>query len=71
MKKFLLLLCFVIIAIFGVSAQKTEKTIPDVHQTNKEQKYRRTEIILPQVQGFNCYKADGRRGRNNRNYIRN
>ena len=58
MKKFLLVLCFITIAIFGVSAQKTEKTIPDVHQTNKLQKYRRTEIILPQVQGFNCYKAD-------------
>ena len=58
MKKFLLVLCFVTIAIFGVSAQKTEKTIPDVHQTNKEQKYRRTEIILPQVKGYNIYKGD-------------
>ena len=58
MKKFLLVLCFVTIAIFGVYAQSAEKTIPDVHQPNKEQKYRRTEIIQPEVQGFNCYKAD-------------
>ena len=58
MKKTFLVLLFAAMGTLGAYAQSTEKTIPDVHQTNNEQKYRRTEIILPEVQGFNCYKAD-------------
>ena len=58
MKKFLLLLTLIAVGLLDANAQKATKTIPDVHQTCKEQKYRRTEIILPEVQGYNCYKAD-------------
>ena len=55
MKKIFLILAFV---GFGLSNADAQKVIPDVHKTCKEQDYRRTEIILPQVDGYNCYKAD-------------
>ena len=58
MKKILLILCFATIGVFGVYAQKADKKIPDTHSTCNEQRYRRTEIILPEVNGYNCYKAD-------------
>lgn len=41
--------------IFNADAQKK---IPHSHRTCNEVANRRTEIILPQVKGFNCYKAD-------------
>ena len=55
MKKIFLILAFI---GFGLSNAYAQKTIPDVHKTCKEQNYRRTEIILPQIEGYNCYKAD-------------
>ena len=55
MKKIFLILAFI---GFGISNSYAQKTIPDVHKTCKEQNYRRTEIILPQIGGYNCYKAD-------------
>ena len=55
MKKLLLILAFI---GFGLSNAYAQKEIPDVHKTCKEQDYRRTEIILPQIEGYNCYKAD-------------
>ena len=55
MKKALILLIFASLSIFNADAQKK---VPDTHKTNNEQKYRRTEIILPVVKGLNCYKAD-------------
>ena len=58
MKKIFLVLFITALGTFGSQAQNTEKSIPDVHKTNDEQRYRRTDIILPEVMGFNCYKAD-------------
>ena len=55
MKKIFLILAFI---GFGLANVHAQKTIPDVHKTCEEQDYRRTEIILPQVGGYNCYKAD-------------
>ena len=55
MKKALILLIFASLSIFNADAQKK---VPDTHKTNNEQKYRRTEIVLPVVKGLNCYKAD-------------
>ena len=55
MKRILLTLAIVAFCCASAGAQKK---IPDVHKTFNEQGYRRTEIILPQVKGFNCYKAD-------------
>ncbi|MBQ5647631.1 MAG: histidinol-phosphatase [Alistipes sp.] len=57
MKRFLILLALVGLCAFNAKAQKETK-IPDVHSTLPEQQKRRTEIILPQVKGYNCYKAD-------------
>ena len=55
MKRIALTLAFIALCCAGAEAQKK---IPDVHKTFNEQGYRRTEIILPQVKGYNCYKAD-------------
>ena len=55
MKKILLILSFIGL---GLNYAHAQKEIPDVHKTCEEQRYRRTEIILPKVCGFNCYKAD-------------
>ena len=46
------------IVAFCCASAGAQKKIPDVHKTFNEQGYRRTEIILPQVKGYNCYKAD-------------
>ena len=46
------------IIAFGCAIAVAQKKVPDVHNTFNEHKYRRTEIILPQVKGYNCYKAD-------------
>lgn len=58
MKQLLLILAFIGLGLSSSYAQTTPKEIPDVHKTCNEQIYRRTEIILPQVAGYNCYKAD-------------
>ena len=55
MKKFLTLLLF---AALTVSSAEAQRKIPITHNTNEKGGTRRTEIILPQVKGFNCYKAD-------------
>lgn len=55
MKRTLLILAVIASSVLCASAQKkmsyTIKTIGEIHPT-------RTEIILPQVKGFNCYKGD-------------
>ena len=55
MKRSLLIALFIAIVTTAAIAQKK---VPDTHRTNNEQKYRRTEIVIPKVNGFNCYKAD-------------
>ncbi len=55
MKKLLLILVFAGLCAIDANAQKK---IPDTHKTFIEQTARRTDIILPQVKGYNCYKAD-------------
>ena len=55
MKRIATLLALLLCCVATVSAQKK---IPHVHITCNEGKERRTEIILPQIKGFNCYKAD-------------
>lgn len=55
MKRLLITLTLFGICILNADAQKK---VPDVHKTCNEQTYRRTEIILPQVKGYNLYKAD-------------
>lgn len=55
MKRLFLIFAIVCSCTFCVYAQKK---IPDVHNTCNELQKRRTEIILPQVNGYNCYKAD-------------
>ncbi len=55
MKKLFLILAIAGVCLFEANAQKK---IPDTHKTCNEQTVRRTEIILPQVKGYNCYKAD-------------
>ena len=55
MKKFLTLLLFAALTVLSAEAQRK---IPISHNTNEKGGTRRTEIILPQVKGFNCYKAD-------------
>lgn len=57
MKRSITLLTLIGLCFFGAEAQKVNK-IPDVHSTLPEQQKRRTEIILPEVKGYNCYKAD-------------
>ena len=55
MKKFLLLLVATLIGFApDVAAQRKVADTRSMYNTA----YRRTEIILPQVKGMNCYKAD-------------
>ncbi|MBE6174696.1 MAG: hypothetical protein E7147_04005 [Rikenellaceae bacterium] len=54
MKRILLLLS----ALLCVAGAEAQKKAPIVHLTCPESSVRRTEIILPTVKGFNCYKAD-------------
>lgn len=63
MRKLLLILAFVGLCFSSAEAQKKtqeqpKKKVPYTHRTCNEVASRRTEIILPQVKGFNCYKAD-------------
>ena len=55
MKKLLLILAFAGLCLLTAEAQKK---IPHSHRLVTESKAVRTEIILPQVKGFNCYKGD-------------
>lgn len=45
-------------AMLGIFSANAQKKIPQVHRTCKEVYNRREEIVLPQVNGYNCYKAD-------------
>lgn len=56
MKKAILILAFAFFALSAADAQ--QKSLPVVHRTCNEITNRRTEIILPQVKGFNIYKGD-------------
>ena len=58
MKRIILSLALVGLLIFGVSAQKAAKPIPHSVRMHKTGGPQRTEIIIPQVKGFNVYKGD-------------
>ena len=58
MKKLLLIFAFAGLCFSTAQAQEPPKKIPFSYRTCNEITNRRTEIILPQVKGFNCYKAD-------------
>ena len=55
MKKSFILLLFASLCIFTVDAQKK---IPHTYRPFGHQATERKEIILPQVNGYNCYKGD-------------
>ena len=55
MKRLVLILALTGLCISNVEAQKK---LPAQVNICNESPIRRTEIILPQVKGFNCYKAD-------------
>ena len=55
MKKSLLILAFAGLCFTTAAAQEN---IPHVFRTNAEDYNRRTEIVLPQVKGYNIYKGD-------------
>lgn len=57
MKRILLSFAFVALLVFGVTAQKAAKPAPHSVRMSKSG-VQRTEIILPQVKGFNVYKGD-------------
>ena len=56
MKKLLFTIAF--IALGGAISVAQQKDIPYVHLTSDVVAARRTEIVLPKVNGYNCYKAD-------------
>ena len=59
MKKILLVLAFAGLCISSVDAQNaTGKKVPHSARLSNNVPARRTEIILPSVNGFNCYKGD-------------
>ncbi len=55
MKKLLSLILF---SALVISTAEAQKKIPIVHNTQKGAVPSRTTIILPEVKGFKCYKAD-------------
>lgn len=55
MKRILLILALV--GLFAYSADAQRK-IPSTFRTTSKATTHRTEIVLPEVKGFNCYKAD-------------
>ena len=55
MKRALTILAALTLCIITVNA---ENNIPHAYRLTNESSARRTEIILPQVKGFNCYKGD-------------
>lgn len=58
MKRFILSFALAGLLIFGASAQKAVKPVPHSVRMHKTGGAQRTEIILPQVKGFNVYKGD-------------
>lgn len=58
MKKNLLLLLVLLLGASVVCAQSATSKIPHTHSTRKVAVSKRTEIIVPQVNGYNCYKGD-------------
>ena len=57
MKRLILILTVICVSVFSVDAQPSKK-IPHATKLYKGKGAQRTEIILPQVKGFNCYKGD-------------
>ncbi len=57
MKRILLSLAFVGLLVLGANAQKA-KQVPHAVRLHKSGGAQRTEIILPQVKGYNVYKGD-------------
>ena len=55
MKKSIIILLFASLSIFNAEAQKK---IPHTYRPFGRQATERKEIILPQVNGYNCYKGD-------------
>jgi histidinol phosphatase-like PHP family hydrolase len=55
MKKLFSLL---LLSVLVLSSAEAQKKIPFVHSTKKGAVSSRTTIILPEVKGYNCYKAD-------------
>ena len=55
MKRLFLTLALVVLSISTITAQKQ---IPHATSLAKQAKANRTEIVLPQVKGYNCYKGD-------------
>ena len=51
-------LSILILLVLGITTAVAQPSIPDVHLTSNVVAARRTEIILPKVNGYNCYKAD-------------
>ena len=49
---------FTIIALLCIGSITAQSEIPHAVKMIKGNKVRRTEIILPQVNGYNCYKGD-------------
>lgn len=49
---------FLTFLLLGISTAVAQENIPDVHLTSDIVAARRTEIILPKVNGYTCYKAD-------------
>ena len=58
MKRIILSFALVGLVIFGVNAQKAAKPAPHTVRLHKTGGAQRTEILLPQVKGFNVYKGD-------------
>ena len=58
MKRFILSFALAGLLIFGASAQKAAKSAPHAVRMHKIGGAQRTEIILPQVKGYNVYKGD-------------
>lgn len=55
MKKIIAILA---ISALGFTSATAQKNVPDTHLTSNVVAARRTEITLPKVNGYTCYKAD-------------
>ena len=58
MKRIILSFALVALLVLGANAQKAAKTAPHAVRMLKTGGAQRTEIILPQVNGYNVYKGD-------------
>lgn len=58
MKRIILSFALVALLVLGASAQKAAKSVPHAVRMHKTGGAQRTEIILPQVKGYNVYKGD-------------